>query len=275
MFKLFWAELKKRVTAVIGWGVGLGAYLALIMAVAPELAPQFANMDLAAIPIYQAFGMTENFMSIASLISIYVSFIGVTAGVYAVIAGVNALSGEEEDGTLETLLALPLARWQIVAAKSLAIAVAMLMVLLIAFLGYLLVFPGVQADLDGEITLGDLFLSTIESWPLMLLFAMLSLFLGAYLPRRSHAMGAGLAALLGSYLFNNLANQAGPLKELRPFLPFYYSQGGSVLTDGLDWGKMAVLAGAAAVFFVLALVSFQRRNVTVGAWPWSRLRAPG
>ncbi len=275
MFNLFLAELKKRGTAVLGWGVGIGAYLALILGIAPDLAPQFANMDLASIPIYQAFGITDDFMSTASLIAIYVSFVGVTAAVYAVITGANALSGEEEDGTLEILLALPLTRWQIVVAKSLAIAVATLAVLLVAFLGYVVVFPGVQADLEGDIALIDLFLSTVESWPLMLMFAMFSLFLGAYLPRRSHAMGVGLAVLIGSYLFNNLANQAGPLKELRPLLPFYYNQGGNVLTDGLDWGKMAVLTGAALVFFVLALLSFQRRNVTVGAWPWSRLRVPG
>lgn len=31
-----------------------------------------------------------------------------------------------------------------------------------------------------------------------------------------------------------------------------------------------ILVGAAVVFFILALVSFQRRNVTVGAWPWQR-----
>ncbi len=30
-----------------------------------------------------------------------------------------------------------------------------------------------------------------------------------------------------------------------------------------------------AVFLALALVGFQRRNVTVGAWPWQRARVKG
>lgn len=271
MLNLLWVELKKRVTAVIGWGVGIGAYLALILSVSPELAPMFGDIDLASIPIYQMFGLSENsMMSIAGLVAVYVSFIGLTIAVYGVITGVNALAGEEDDGTLETLLALPLARWQIVTAKTVAIALSILAILVIAFSGYLLVFPAVEAEIGGEFGLYELFLSTVESWPLTFLFAMLALFLGAYLPRRSHAMGGALAVLIGSYLFNNLAQQAGSLKELRVFLPFYYNVGGEVLANGLDWGKMGVLTAAGLLFFVLALLSFQRRNVTVGAWPWVR-----
>ncbi|MCA9975704.1 MAG: ABC transporter permease subunit, partial [Anaerolineales bacterium] len=246
MFNLIVAELKKRVTAVIGWGVGIGAYLAMIVAMSPDLAPQFANLDLSAIPIYKAFGITENFLSIANLVAIYVSFLGLTIAIYAVITGTSALAGEEEDGTLETLMSLPLARWQIVLAKVVAIAIALLVVLLIAYLGYLAVFPSVKADLEGEITLAELFWSTLESRPLAMMFAMLSLFMGAYLPRRNHALGVGLTVLIGGYLFNNLAEQAGPLKDLRPFFPFYYNLGGKVLTEGVDLGKVGVLVAAAA-----------------------------
>ena len=261
-----------RVTAVIGWGVGIGAYLAMIVAMSPDLAPQFANLDLSAIPIYKAFGITENFLSIANLVAIYVSFLGLTIAIYAVLTGASALVGEEEDGTLEITLSLPMPRWQIVLTKAIAIAISLLVVLLIAFLGYLTVFSGVEADLNGDITLSELFQSTIESWPLAFLFAMFTMFMGAYLPRRAHALTMGLTLLIGGYLFNNLAEQAGPLKDFRLYLPFYYNVGGRVLTDGLDWGKMATLTIAGLVFLFLAVLSFQRRDVTVGQWPWARLR---
>ncbi len=274
MLNLLWVELRKQATAIVGWGVGIGAYLALIMAMSPELAPQFANIDFASIPIYQAFGMSEefNFASIPNLIAVYVSFVGLTIAIYAILAGTGVLAGEEDNGTLEIILSLPMPRWKVVLAKALAIALALFAVLLIAYLGYLAVFPGVEAELNGEVSLGDLFLSTIETWPLAFFFAMFALCMGAYLPRRGHALTVGLSLLIGGYLFNNLAEQAGPLKDLREFLPFYYSVGGKVLTEGLDWGKMGVLAGAGLVFLALALLSFQRRNVTVGQWPWAKWR---
>lgn len=272
MLNLLWVELDKRRVSIVAWGVGIGAYLAMILAISPELAPEFANLDLSSIPIYQAFGMSEDFSfgSIPDLIAVYVSFIGVTIGIYAVLLGTGSLAGEEEDGTLEIALSLPVPRWQIVLSKAIAISVALFLALLIAYLGYVAVFPSIAAELDGEVSLGDLFISTLESWPLAFFFAMFSLFLGAYLPRRAHALSVGFALLIGGYLFNNLAEQAGPLKDLREFLPFYYNLGGKVLTQGLDWGNMAILTGAGLLFLVLALLSFQRRNVTVGQWPWAK-----
>lgn len=274
MFKLFLYELRSRRNAILGWGLGIGAYLAMIIAMSPDLAPQFANLDLSAIPIYRAFGLTEDFLSLSSLVSVYVSFLGMIIAVYGVIIGANALAGEEDEGTLENILTLPVSRVQIVLAKALAISVALWLVLGIAFLGHAAAFPSVKADLEGEISLWELFVSTMESWPLALFFAMLALFMGAYLPRRSQAMGVGLTVLIGGYLFNNLAQQAGPLQDFRQYTPFYYNLGGKVLTEGLNWGYMAILTGASLGLLGLAVLSFQRRDVTVGAWPWARWQRP-
>jgi len=273
MLNLLWIELKKQWIATLGWGVGIGAYLAMIMGMAPQLVPQFANIDLSAIPIYKAFGMTEtnSFASVSGMVAIYVSFLGVTIAIYAVLSGAGTLAGEEEQGTLEITLSLPMPRWQIVLTKAIAISISLFVALLISYLGYLAVFPGVQADLNSDITLGKLLLSTLESWPLAFLFAMFTLFMGVYLPRRAHALSMGMLLLIGGYLFNNLAEQAGPLKDFRVYLPFYYNMGGKVLTDGLDWGKMATLTAAGLVFLALTVLSFQRRDVTVGQWPWARL----
>jgi ABC-2 type transport system permease protein len=268
-------EIRKRRGAVIWWGVGIAAYLALIIAIAPDLAPEFGNLNLQDIPIYEAFGITESISSPANLIGVYVAFVPLVIATYGVITGTAALVGEEDDGTLETILALPIPRWQIVVAKAIGIAAALLGVIVIGFVGYLVAFPLVASELDADFGLGELFASSIESWPLGLLFAMLSLFLGAYLPRRAVATGVSLAFLIGSYLFNNLAQAAGPLENARPFLPFYYSQSGDVLQGNWDWGLFLVPVGIAMLFLGLAILSFQRRNVTVGEWPWQkRLQKP-
>jgi hypothetical protein len=43
-----------------------------------------------------------------------------------------------------------------------------------------------------------------------------------------------------------------------------------MLTDDVAWGDMLVLLLMSIGFLVLAVLSFQRRNLTVGAWPWQR-----
>lgn len=271
MFNLILVELRQRWTTLLWWGIGIGAYLALILSMAPELAAQFSTLNLEDMAIYQAFGVTDAISSTAALIAIYVTFIGITIGVYAIIAGTGTLAGEEDAGTLEVMLTLPLPRWQLVLAKAIVLALSIAAILLVSYVGYLLAYPSVAAEVD--FTRGELLVSTLESWPLAFVFAMFGMLMGALLPRRGHALGLSLLALLGSYLFNNLADAAEPLRPLRPYQPFYYNQGGAVLTDGLDWSNVVVLTVVGLVFLLLALVTFARRNVTVHAWPWTQALA--
>ena len=65
-------------------------------------------------------------------------------------------------------------------------------------------------------------------------------------------------------------------KTVKPlFLFHYFDTTVAVFSDGVQFSDVLVLLAVAVVFFALALVSFQRRNVTVGAWPWQRARSSG
>ena len=270
MFNLFWVELTKRRTAIIGWGLGLFAYAAMIMALAPELTAQFSMFDLESISIYAAMGITGAIDSVSSLLSMYIPFMGLMTAVYALITGANALAGDEESGTLENMLALPLPRHRIVIAKALAVSVALAIILFIAFLGYAIAFLTIQSQLDSPLTLNDLFLGTMEAWPLCFAFAMLGMLFGAFLPRRMHALTLGLVVLIASYFINNLANIIDVLESIRPIALFHYYSGGAVLNEGVVVGDMLVLVGVGLVALLLTLFSFRRRDVTVGQWPWQR-----
>jgi ABC-2 type transport system permease protein len=78
--------------------------------------------------------------------------------------------------------------------------------------------------------------------------------------------------LIVSYFGNNLGNLIEALQDLQFLFPFYYFNGLDILTGGVVTRDLLILLGATMAFLVLALLSFQRRNVTVGAWPWQRAR---
>jgi ABC-2 type transport system permease protein len=69
---------------------------------------------------------------------------------------------------------------------------------------------------------------------------------------------------------------AGLVESLDPIKPLslftYFDSSETVFSEGVQASDVLILLGVAAVFFALALLSFQRRNVTVGAWPWQRAR---
>jgi hypothetical protein len=51
-----------------------------------------------------------------------------------------------------------------------------------------------------------------------------------------------------------------PLKSLRAINPFYY-HGARTLFDGMNWGNVALLIVAGAVLLVMAVFSFERRDL--------------
>jgi ABC-2 type transport system permease protein len=73
-----------------------------------------------------------------------------------------------------------------------------------------------------------------------------------------------------------LVNVVESLESLKVIFLFnYLNSTSSVFTEGQQTEDVAILLGLAVIFFGLALLSFQRRNVTVGAWPWQRARVSG
>lgn len=273
LLRLILIEVSRRRGGIIGWGLGLGAYCAMILSLAPQLAEQFADLDLSNIAVYQAFGVTGALDSTPRLLAVYIPFIGLLLAVYASLAGTQTLAGEEDGGTLEMILALPLPRWLIVTGKALALAVVLALIVLIVFVLFALTFV-LMGDSLAPLTLQQLWNVSWEMWPLAFMFAMLGMFCGAYLPRRSYALAVTLGILIGSYLFNNFGVNVDALENLLVLQPFYYYRGGDVLLVGVDWRRSVTLIILGVLLLLLAQYSFARRDVTVGQWPWQRDRLP-
>ncbi len=276
MGNLFLHEMRSRRTAILGWGLGIALFGILIIMIFPDFEPQLAGFNLDEIELYQIMGDFGDFASFKGFVSVEMfTFIPILLGIYAIINGTGTLAGEEDNGTLEPLMALPIPRWQLVATKALALGLALLVILLIISAGEVIAFSALPPDTNvGEVEALDLVVATLAIWPLIMVFATLSLFLGAFMPTRRLAATVATIVLIATYLANNLVHQVNILETIQPLFPFKYYSGQSVLESGVATGDLLFLLGAMAFFFVLALVSFQRRNVTVGAWPWQRARIP-
>lgn len=120
------------------------------------------------------------------------------AGIFGVSLGIATLVGEEDDGTLELMAALPISRVQLILAKVVALLIAAFIALVMAGLAAMGVFTMLQ--IDAPVTAPDLFWVILSHWLMAFVFLTLSLFLGAYLPNRGTAMSASAATLLVSFL---------------------------------------------------------------------------
>jgi ABC-2 type transport system permease protein len=275
MGRLLLQELRFRRGAIIGWGLGLLFFPLVYVSLYPTFADQMSSFQqILELPIYQAmgvsFGSFEGYMA-----STVTNLVPVILAVYAVINGTGTLAGEEDSGRLEMIVALPIPRWQIVAVKAVALGVALLVILAVTSAGAALTLLSILQQVDTSVTAADLFLSLMAAWPLVMAFGMLSLFLGTFCPSRRVASTISTVVVIGSFLGSNLTGMIDSLRSIEwLFLFHFYDATADALKNGQPTENVLILLGVALAAFGLAVLFFQWRNVTVGAWPWQRGRIP-
>lgn len=275
MLNLLWHELRSRRGAIIAWGLGLCFFPIVYVGLFPSFADQLPNFqEMLDLPFYQALGISmatfEGYM--ASTVNNLVPLI---LALYAVTNGTSTLAGEEEEGRLEMIAALPLPRRQIVLAKAAALGIALLLILAIVSAGAALTMAAIQSQVETTVTPTGLFVNLLAAWPLVFAFGMISLFLAAFCPSRRIAVALSVAVVLASFLGNNLAGMISSLESVRGlFLFHYYDASADGLINGQAPGDIAILLAVALVALGLAIFFFGRRDLTVGVWPWQRGRVP-
>lgn len=178
---------------------------------------------------------------------------------YTIAIGGSATAAEEERGTIDMLLALPVRRWRVIVEKfvSMVVGTVVLGVALLAGVAIGGVAAGLTIHVEG-------FIAVIAGAMLLaLLFGALALWIGALSGRRMASIGMAFALAIVSYFVYSFSSLVEVLKPLRPFSPFTYYIGGDPLTNGVRVDDLAVLGSATFVFLVLAVISFERRDLRV------------
>jgi len=274
MFNLFKHELSSRWMSIIGWGIGLTLFSSIYIGVYPDMADEMGS--LANLSIYRLMGI--DLASFAGYIaSIVVQILPVILGVNVIMMATGTLAGEEENGTLELVVAMPLKRWQIVTMKTIALLISIFLIMVIFGAGSALILNMVieSAELTIDIEPIQLFYALIWTYPLMVAIFGISLFMGAFMPSRGSALIVLFTLYMASYLGNSVSAMVESLEWARNISLFsYVNTTATVFTDGLNMTDTGILLGIGLFFFGLALWAFQGRNLTVGQWIWERNQSP-
>jgi ABC-2 type transport system permease protein len=261
---------------MVGWGLGLAIFAGYIIILFEDFAEQLSAFNIEDIAIYELLGDFGDFSTFAGFVSAEVFiFLPVLLAVYAIINSTGTLAGEEDSGRLEPIIALPFPRWKLVITKFLGLAIALLVILTVVALATVIAFYSLPESVNtGSVAAADLAIATVAVWPLLLFFGTLGLFLGAFLPTRRAAATIATIVLVIGYFGNNLAGLINFLGDVNFLFPFNYYNGRDTLLNGINAEDTLIMLAASAILLTLALLAFQRRNVTVGDWPWQRARIP-
>lgn len=256
---IFMKTLRDQRWQILGFGAALLLIAVMDVFLWPAYEETFQNFEIP--PALQAFlgdadlGTPEGFLSAE-----YYSWIPILLIVFAVIQGTGAIAGEESSGTMDLLLAQPVSRTALVAQKVLATAVALLIIVMMGYAGFVLSVPFVDID----VSLGDILVATLNMLPIALLFYALSLWSGAMAPNRAAAAAGVIAVVTASYFLYSIANGVEAVQGLRYATPFYYYGAGESLTNGITWWHVGLLLGIAGALLAHALYVFQRRDISAG-----------
>jgi ABC-2 type transport system permease protein len=203
----------------------------------------------------------EGFLSLALF-----AYLPLMLGVFAVLGGSGLLAADEENGTLDLILAYPVSRSALFLGRLLAFGVVTLAILALSWLGFIVAMNRSSLAIGW----GAMALPYLSLLAVLLFYSGLALLLSMVVPsRRMAAMTAGMV-LMASFFLTTLARLDPSLDTVAQFSPIHYYQSGEAL-QGLNGGWFGGLLAAAGLFIVLAWWCFERRDIRVageGAWRW-------
>jgi ABC-2 type transport system permease protein len=203
----------------------------------------------------------EGFLSMALF-----SFLPLMLGVFAVLAGSGLLAADEENGTLDLILAYPVSRTALFLGRLLAFLTATLVILALSWLGFVVAMRWTTLSVGW----GAIALPYLSLLALLLFFGSLALMLSMVLPsRRLAAMTTGML-LIASFFLTTLERLDPSLEKVAQLSPLHYYQSGDAL-QGLNVSRFVALLVVAGLFIVVAWWRFKRRDILVageGVWRW-------
>jgi len=174
-----------------------------------------------------------------------------------VMAAARAIAAEEEQQTLDLLLANPISRTRLLLEKAAALFVQLVLLAAVLFVAL-----AVSTSLAGmDVTVAHLAAGAAAAALLALLFGMLALAVGAATGKRGLALAVAGGAAVAAYLANALCSLVGALAPLRQASPFYQYSVVDPLRHGLVFAHAAPLAVGALALVVVAAFAFNRRDL--------------
>lgn len=175
----------------------------------------------------------------------------------AISGAAAATAGEEEDRIVALVLAHPIRRSRLVAAKAAAIA---LIVFVIAFAVWVGLIAGVAAG-GGGITLAHMTALAIQLAFFGLASGAVALALGAGTGRRSLAVGGAAAVTILGWLINSFAPLVAAIAWLKYLTLFYYYAGYDPLARGVGLPGLVVLGLVTVALTAAAILAFDSRDL--------------
>ncbi len=167
------------------------------------------------------------------------------------------LAGEEDNGTLASLLAQPVSRAKVLVHKYLAGVSILGIVAVASWVGLI----GAIAAINYDISLVRTLAATLQATGLALVFGSLAYAIGALTGKRSLAVSIPTVLALASFFLYSLSAGVKSLEPYKYASMFYYYNKTNVLESGPNYLTLAGFVIIAGALLGAAWLGFRRRDI--------------
>ena len=264
-FVLLRRAVADRKRWLVGWGLGIAAYLVLNVVFYPSVRDQSDEMNKVfdnlpeSVRSLIGFGSGVDPFSPVGYLSSQVYQLALP--LLLLIAGISvagSLAGDEEHGLLETTYSLPVSRRRVLAERFGAIGILVTTLSAIGFVAT----AATAVAVDLGVGLGAMAWASVAVTVLALAVASFTLAVGALTGRRAVAVSTAAAAAVAGYLITSLGDAGIEVfRTLRPLSVFSHYDVLEALQTGRPSWSLLVLVVVAVVSLAVAVVALDRRDL--------------
>ncbi len=263
---VFW-ELRRRRNAIIWWTIGSVALVAIILMVFPSLRDQAAQLDDVINKLPDGVRQLKSGGSAAVRLDDPVSFLNsqvfyatlpILWIILAVTRGSGILGRDEQNHTLELLLARPISRARLLTAKALSFT-AEFAIVASATLATILILSPV---FDLHVGSAELSLATLYTAAFSFSFGYIAFVMQAASKlTKKVAMSFAVLFSFGGYVLSSLSAMASWLEWPVKTFPYHYFRPLDVFEGNVPHGALVYMAIVFIVGSIIAVIGFERRDI--------------
>lgn len=256
--------VRDRARGLLWWGSGMFALVASSAALYPSVRDAEGFDDIyAQLPkaVRALFGADVSINAPAGYLNArhFSSLFPLILLFFAIGLGARAIAGHEEDGTLETTLALPIDRVRLAVERF--AAVQALVVLYGAFTAAVVLVLAAPFGLMEGIGALDIVVASATVTAMGMFHAALAFAVGAATGRRMQAIGVSASIAVVGYILHGAAAAAPSLHWLRLVSPWYWFIGRNTLVQGAEPAGVLLPLVGAAVLAAAGIRAFRGRDL--------------
>jgi ABC-2 type transport system permease protein len=249
--------LRDQRRSPLTWGLPLGLMSALEVGIYPSVEKSLSKA-MSGYPqaLKQAFRI-EDMSTPAQYLNaeMFSLIIPLAVAFFAIRAATRPIVGAEERHWIDTVLAAPVRRRTLMAGAFIAGMISSAVILLVN--AVLIVAAG--HIFGAVIAVDDVLAGSAEVWALVFFFAGLAQLVAGRFGNWAGVTGIAAGMLVLMYIVDVAARIADALHDVGPFSVFHYY--GKALTEGLNVGPSAAVAGIGVLLAAVGLALFERRDI--------------